>query len=146
MKKAAGLACETWELLFDLMMSARPRVPLVAAEIGLTEAQCHLLRALCPEKPVSMRCVAQGLACDASNITGIVDRLEARGLVKRRPGTNDRRVKEIVLTRSGAAMRTLLVARLAEPPEHVARLSVADQRALRAILRRALGRRETDAI
>src|SRR5688572_9155325 len=138
--KDAGLACETWELLFDLLMSARPHVPSVAAEIGLTEAQCHLLRMLSPEKAVSMRCVAEGLACDASNITGIVDRLEARGLVKRRPGLRDRRVKEIVLTRSGTALRALMVARLAQPPEPVSRMSAADQRALRAILRRALGR------
>ena len=90
--------------------------------------------------------MADGLACDASNITGIVDRLEARGLVKRRPGSRDRRVKEIVLTRAGTALRTLLVERLAEPPEPVSRMSAADQRALRAILRRALGRGEGNAI
>ena len=41
------------------------------------------------------------LACDNSNVTGLVDRLEARGLVTRQPSPEDRRVKHIVLTDAG---------------------------------------------
>jgi MarR family transcriptional regulator, organic hydroperoxide resistance regulator len=136
----SGLACETWQLLFELWMAARPRVPLAANQCGLTEAQCHLLRMLEPDRVLPMREAAAALACDASNVTGIVDRLEARGLVERRPSPQDRRVKELVLTAAGAELRGQLLARLAEPPETIARLSAADQRALRAILRKALGR------
>ncbi|MGH7785725.1 MAG: MarR family winged helix-turn-helix transcriptional regulator [Candidatus Binatia bacterium] len=138
--KSGGAACDTWELLFDLVMAARPHVPSVAAEYGLTEAQCHLLRLLGDQKPVTMRCLAEALACDASNITGIVDRLEARGLVARRAATHDRRVKELVLTPAGATLRAELAQRLAQPPAAIARLSAEDQRALRNLLRKALAR------
>jgi len=138
--KTAGAACDTWELLFDLVMATRPHVPAVAAEYGLTEAQCHLLHLLGQQKSVTMRCLAKALACDASNITGIVDRLEARGLVARQAATHDRRVKQLVLTAAGAALRAELAQRLAQPPAAFARLSAEDQQALRNLLRKALAR------
>jgi DNA-binding MarR family transcriptional regulator len=92
---------------------------------------------LAPGRAVSMRCVANALACHASNITGIVDRLEERQLVERRPSPHDRRVKELVLTARGARVRAKLLERLAEPPAPIAKLSATDQQALCAILRRA---------
>ena len=137
--KTSELARETWELLFALLTTAGLRVPSVAAECGLTEAQCHLLRMLTPGEPVSMREVAEGLACHASNITGIVDRLEERELVARRPASHDRRVKELVLTPRGASVRAKLLERLSEPPAPIARLSEHDQETLCAILRRVNG-------
>ena len=54
--------------------------------------------------------LARGLACDASNVTGIVDRLEARGLIERRPGASDRRVKVLVITREGERLRATMLA------------------------------------
>lgn len=48
-----------------------------------------------------MRGLATLLACDASNVTGIVDRLEARGLVRREASAADRRVKNVVATGEG---------------------------------------------
>ena len=48
-----------------------------------------------------MRGLAALLVCDASNVTGIVDRLEARGLVRREADTADRRVKNVVATDEG---------------------------------------------
>jgi DNA-binding MarR family transcriptional regulator len=82
--------------------------------------------------------LAAAMFCDASNITGIADRLEARGLVERVPAAHDRRVKTLVLTPEGARVRAELAQRLGEPPETLTSLSAADQRALRDILRRAL--------
>jgi DNA-binding MarR family transcriptional regulator len=83
--------------------------------------------------------LAEGLACDASNVTGIVDRLEARGLIERRAARHDRRLKVLALTDSGAQVRGRILERFAEPPEWMGRLSADDQRVLCAILRRALG-------
>src|SRR5262245_21874715 len=136
----SGLAGETWELMFELLMVARPRLPAVAAECGLTPAQCQVLRLLRPDSPLPMCGLAARLGCDASNVTGIVDRLEARGLVERRAAGHDRRVKELALTPAGVAARALVIERLGEPPEPIARLSASDQRTLCAILRRALGK------
>ena len=45
--------------------------------------------------------LAELLFCDASNVTGIADRLEARGLIERRSAGGDRRVKVLALTSAG---------------------------------------------
>jgi DNA-binding MarR family transcriptional regulator len=50
-----------------------------------------------------MRSFAETMGCDASNITGIVDRLEAKGLVQRSNDPSDRRVKRIARTPDGEA-------------------------------------------
>ncbi len=131
-------AREAWSLVLELLLAERRRVPAIAGALRLSAAQCHVLRHLEPGKPVPMRRVAEALACDASNVTGIVDRLEARGLLERRAAAHDRRVRVVVITRRGAAVRARLVARLAAPPPAIARLSPAEQRTLCAILRRAL--------
>ena len=52
-----------------------------------------------------MSALAGPLMCDNSNVTGIVDRLEALGLVERRPAERDRRVKAVALTEQGIALR-----------------------------------------
>jgi MarR family transcriptional regulator, organic hydroperoxide resistance regulator len=129
---------ECWQLLFDLLMSERARMPAIAAEFDLSPTQVHVLRLLEPGTTVPMGRLAGGLGCDASNITGVIDRLEARGLVERRAGERDRRVKVLVVTERGLELRRRLLRRISEPPEPIARLSPADQRALSAILRRAL--------
>ena len=49
--------------------------------------------------------LAETLSCDASNVTGLVDRLESRGLVRRAPSAEDRRVKVLQLTPTGARLR-----------------------------------------
>lgn len=121
-------------------MASRPHVPAAAAQCGLTPAQSHVLRLLPPDSAVSMRTLATRLGCDASNVTGIVDRLEARGLVVRRPAEHDRRVKELALTPAGLSARAVLIDLLGQPPEPIARLSPSDQQALCEILRRALGK------
>ena len=132
-------ACEAWELLFDLLMRQRTRLPQVAAEFELSEPQCHVLRLLEPGAGAPMRTVVERLGCDASNVTGIVDRLEARGLVERTACAHDRRVRMLRLTPRGAQMRARIVAKMNEPPEPIAGLPADDLAALCAILRRALG-------
>jgi DNA-binding MarR family transcriptional regulator len=82
--------------------------------------------------------LAEALSCDASNVTGLVDRLEGRGFLERRAAPRDRRVKTLVLTAEGIEVRKRVMARMSEPPAPIARLSARDQRALRDILRRAI--------
>jgi len=67
-----------------------------------------------------------------------VDRLEARGLVRRRPSAGDRRVKVLDLTPTGARLRTVLLERMTTPPATFTRLSDSEQRALVRILTRLL--------
>ena len=100
--------------------------------------QAHVLRLLDPERETTMSDLADALHCDASNITGIADRLEARDLVERRGAPRDRRVKALVLTPAGLETRDRAREAMREPPEAIRGLSKADQRALRDILRRAV--------
>jgi len=122
-----------------LFWEMRPRMLRVAAESGLTPPQLFALRALDPDNPVPMRALALQLHCDNSNVTGLVDGLEAQGLVERRPADNDRRVRMLVVTERGEVVRERLQAAMAEVPEPITSLSPADQRTLRDVLRRALG-------
>lgn len=70
-----------------------------AQRFDLTLPQALVLHSL--DRPTPMREVAERQHCDASNLTGIVDRLEVRGLIVRRTPSADRRVKELVLTEEG---------------------------------------------
>ena len=133
-------AQEAQQFFFELGMAQRMKVGAALAELGLSFAQAHALRLLDPEHPIPMSALAERLFCDASNVTGIADRLESRGLVERQPGEGDRRVKALTLTPAGVELRGRVLELMSEPPDAIAALSLADQRALRDILRRAVER------
>ena len=101
-------------------------------------AQAMALSELQADQPLSMRDLAARLKCDPSNITGLIDRLEARGLVERRPHPADRRVKYLVLTPEGRVLRERLSARLCTAPHCVVSLGEAEQRKLHEVLARIL--------
>jgi MarR family transcriptional regulator, organic hydroperoxide resistance regulator len=132
-------AREAWGLLFRLAKEKHQAFTAALAEHDLTPVQGHALRLLDPERPLPMSDLADALYCHASNVTGIVDRLELRGLVERRPDPQDRRVKTLVLTAAGRDVRGRVVKLMSEPPAGIAALPVSDQRALRDILHRAAG-------
>ena len=129
---------DAWELMGRLFWQVRPRMLRVATEFGLTPPQLFALRTLDPDNPSPMRALASALQCDSSNVTGLVDGLEAQGLVERRPAEHDRRVRMLVVTDRGAQVRERLIEAIHEVPPELAALSAADQRSLRDILRRAL--------
>jgi DNA-binding MarR family transcriptional regulator len=87
----------------------------------------------------SMREFAERMFCDASNATGLVDRLERRGLAERRASDSDRRAKVVHMTPAGARLfKKIEDSVWADAPPAIARLSAADQRILREIIERAL--------
>src|SRR2546427_2946239 len=95
MKSTKSHACEAWQLLVKFFFTRRADLPTVASEFELSPAQCHVLHLIEPDQPIPMGRIAEALACDASNVTGLIDRLESRGLVRRQPSAGDRRVKEL---------------------------------------------------
>jgi DNA-binding MarR family transcriptional regulator len=127
------LSREAWGLLAGLVYP--PRFLDIARDLGLTPATLGALARL--EEPRTMGEIAELLRCDPSNVTGIADALEARGLARRRPSASDRRVKAIELTAKGRRMRQRVMGELSEPPEWLLGLSRKDQRTLRDLLRRA---------
>ena len=138
MKPTDPGACDAWHLLMQFFFAQRANLPSLAAELELSPAQCHVLHQIEPGRPIPMGRLAETLACDASNVTGLVDRLESRGLVRRRPAAADRRVKVLELTAPGARLRALLLDRMTTPPAALRRLSVREQRELVRILTRLL--------
>jgi MarR family transcriptional regulator, organic hydroperoxide resistance regulator len=131
-------AHEAQKFFFELGMTQRTKVGGQLGRLGLSFAQAHALRLLDPEEPMPMSALAERLFCDASNVTGIADRLEARGLVRRQSAEGDRRVKALTITPAGMKLREQVMELMSQPPDAIAALSEADQRALRDILARAV--------
>jgi DNA-binding MarR family transcriptional regulator len=131
-------AREAWALFWRIFTADKPRRMSTLNELGLAPMQSMALMHLRPGEPVTMSAMAHALMCDNSNVTGIVDRLETAGLVERRPGEHDRRVKTVVITEKGVAVRDTVEQRMSVPPPPLASLSDEDAAALRDILQRAL--------
>lgn len=92
-------------LLWEFVSVIKPKFIRIAEQQGITIQQLHLLGTLDKETPTPMSKLAIGLACDASNITGLVDRLSIIGYVKRVECETDRRIKMVLLTEKGASLQ-----------------------------------------
>jgi DNA-binding MarR family transcriptional regulator len=131
-----GTAREAWGLLAGLVYP--PPFLAAARDLGLRPTSFGALRML--DEPRTMSEIATFLHCDNSNVTGIVDVLEEKGLATRRPAERDRRVKLIALTAEGRRVRTRLMRAVEKPPAWLEGLAEADRRTLRDLLRRAVDR------
>jgi DNA-binding MarR family transcriptional regulator len=139
MARVESDACRAWQLLVKFFFAQREHLPSGGADFDLSPAQCHVLHLIEPQRPLPMGRLAETLSCDASNVTGLVDRLEARGLVERQPSAGDRRVKVIRLTPAGARLRARLHRRVTTGALPLSKLSVSEQRALVRILEALVG-------
>ncbi|MFD9500507.1 MarR family winged helix-turn-helix transcriptional regulator [Streptomyces sp. NPDC060035] len=74
----------------------------VATRHGLSTSQARALIAL--NEPMPMSALAHHLVCDASNATGLIGRMETRGLVTRTPAPDDRRSKVAARTADGTEL------------------------------------------
>ncbi|MFF8862257.1 MULTISPECIES: MarR family winged helix-turn-helix transcriptional regulator [unclassified Streptomyces] len=132
-----ALTMEVVELIGDVVARFYTDYEEAAGEHTLTGPQARLLSLLSVE-PLPMRKLAHKLKCEPSNVTGIVDRLETRGLVERRPDPADRRVKLAVATDEGLRVARELREGLRFAREPLAGLSADERRSLRDLLRRML--------
>lgn len=136
--RADPLTLEVVELIGTVVARYYEEYEQAAAAHSLTGAQARVLGLLSLE-PMPMRRIAQKLKCEPSNVTGIVDRLEVRGLVERRPDPADRRVKLAAPTEKGTRTARQLRDSLDFAREPLAGLSDEDRAVLRDLLRRMLG-------
>ncbi|MCL7377216.1 MarR family winged helix-turn-helix transcriptional regulator [Streptomyces sp. 35G-GA-8] len=132
------LTLEVVELIGTVVARYYAEYEQAAARHSLTGAQARVLGLLSLE-PLPMRGIARKLKCEPSNVTGIVDRLEARGLVERRPDPADRRVKLAAPTEEGRETATRLRDSLDFAREPLAALSEEERGTLRDLLKRMLG-------
>jgi len=108
-----------------------------ADRLEVSERELALLRAAAREGPMILREIGGRFGVPVSTMTGLVDRMEKKGLVRRVRGRRDRRAVELEATPAG----TMALREHARGMEAIARgmletLGERDQQALLAILRR----------
>jgi DNA-binding MarR family transcriptional regulator len=108
----------------------------IVQRYGLTPPLARALHRLTSVPPRAMGELADVLECDPSNVTGIVDRLEDKGLVERRTADHDRRAKTVAVTTAGQKLARRLRAELATLPPAVDGLAATEQAALVRLLGR----------
>jgi DNA-binding MarR family transcriptional regulator len=113
----------------------------VAARHDLTAQQVGLLRLL--DEPVSMRAFAEELACDPSNVTGLVDRAERLGLVERMSDPGDRRVRMLTLTPKGRRLRDRINRDVAQELAKALGIKDEDRRRVLGLLTRLISPEES---
>ncbi|MGH2427959.1 MAG: MarR family winged helix-turn-helix transcriptional regulator [Candidatus Limnocylindria bacterium] len=91
------------ERLFELAVLLADGMERGLAERGLSRARAELLWRLGQQGPMTQRDLSRALACTPRNVTGLVDALEAGGLVARHSHPSDRRATLVTLTERGAA-------------------------------------------
>lgn len=126
-----AIAAEVWKAIFDFIVTTAPQRNRYLGEIGLTPNDARTLQSLTLHEGRSMGSLAEEWKIDASTATWIVDRLESRGLVQRRPHPSDRRSKLVVLTAKGARLKARNLERMYIPPAALLDLDLSDLIALR---------------
>ena len=122
-RETVALVSEVWQAMVAAVLARREQMAAQAATFHLTLPQARLLR-LVEFAPVrTMASLARALSCDASNVTGLVDRLETRGLIRRDVAAHDRRSKTLVVTAAGAAVNRALERKTFAPPRALRRLT-----------------------
>jgi len=128
-------AYEVARRLHQLTDESRQSFDVTASELDLTAQQARVILRLF--EPTPMRAIADHLACDASNVTGIVSRLTARGLLTATPGP-DRRVKFLELTARGRRVRSSLEQRIARTSPAMTQLNKSERQTLLQLLDRLI--------
>ncbi|MFJ9821755.1 MarR family winged helix-turn-helix transcriptional regulator [Streptomyces sp. NPDC101151] len=109
----------------------------VLTEFDLTVSSSGLLWALDPHgPPLTMRDLATRLNCDPSTVSLAADKLQAAGLIERRPHPTDGRKRTLALTEQGHDVWTALSRRLFETST-LAALDPTERRTLNALLMKA---------
>jgi|EndMetStandDraft_3_1072993.scaffolds.fasta_scaffold13362_3 DNA-binding MarR family transcriptional regulator len=122
-------------MLIQVAFRSKHGLMKLAEKYDLTVVQLHSLGAMNPGEAIPMNELSCILLCDASNVTGIVDRLLAQGYIRREENPADRRVKLITLTPEGEKLRTTLLEEVSqyELPE-MKRLTSEQRRELKLML------------
>lgn len=117
--------------LHEASEASRQAFAAIASDHGLTAVQARFVLRLL--EPTAMKDLAEHLACDKSNVTGIATRLAERGLVTTRRGP-DRRVKLLELTTTGRRLRARLSEHVADSSPAMTRLTKTERATLVRLL------------
>ena len=127
-------AAAAWRLMFEVLMSSGHRRTASLVRRGLTPNDARALWTLDVDDGRPIGDLAREWGCDPSNATFIVGRLEKSGFARRASHADDKRVKLVFLTKSGAAVRDELRDEYHEPPDEIRALTRKDLATLARIL------------
>jgi DNA-binding MarR family transcriptional regulator len=133
------LARRAWRLLMGAGQRHLETVTAGIEELGLSKVMAQFLGAVCQSPPGPTNQLATRFGVDPSWVTDIVDRLEARGELVRRPSLDDRRVKILEVTETGQETYRAMEAMFATPPQELLDVPREDLLALVRIAERLAG-------
>jgi MarR family transcriptional regulator, lower aerobic nicotinate degradation pathway regulator len=111
-----------------------------SAASGATPVQFAVLQALADQPGIDQRSLARVVSLDTSTIGGVVDRLEARGLLTRSHSPEDRRVRLLHLTPEGESLLSDLIPSMQRTQERILEpLSVAERRDFMRMVQQLIG-------
>lgn len=131
------------EMIFDLVMIFSRSMPFVPEAVEMNTLEFYVFMFVALKGPSSMSEIARKLAVSKSNVTAVVDRLEAKGYLKRVRSASDRRVVHVVLTESGERLYQDILGNLEDtiqtavsriPPEDLKVISDGFERMIRVFL------------
>jgi DNA-binding MarR family transcriptional regulator len=134
-----ALARRAWGLLMGAGQRHLETVTAGIEEMGLSKTMAQFLGAVCQSPPGPTNQLATRFGVDPGWVTDIVDRLEARGQLVRRPSPDDRRVKILEVTDTGKDTFRAMEAMFATPPPELLDAPREDLLALVRIAERLAG-------
>lgn len=105
MQSQASRDNRTYNAIIAAYKAMHRRMNEMLAEEGLTQPQFQALRIVSRKKAVCMREISDEMLVTPANVTGIIDRLESKGLLRRTGKARDRRATQVELTRDGTALQ-----------------------------------------
>jgi DNA-binding MarR family transcriptional regulator len=130
------LNLDIMDALSELIKRASALGQGISQLLGLSVSDLVGLHKL--EEPLTMKELGQRLHCDPSFVTMITNDLEKRGLARRETSERDRRIKNVVLTSEGTAMRERLETEFCTRAPWAYVLDVGERECLLGILRKLL--------
>jgi DNA-binding MarR family transcriptional regulator len=87
---------------------------------------------------MAMKDLGRRMHCDPSFVTVVADMLEKRGLAKREAHSGDRRIKNLVLTKTGHALRLRVERELTSRMPWTTALTVAEREQLLSLIQKMI--------
>ena len=144
MNETAGI--HIWLLLWKATRTVESHALRSVESFGLCGSDFGVLEALLHKGPLQVSALGEKVLLTSGSITTAVDRLENRGLVKRRATEDDRRARIVQLTASGRRLiRELFGKHQRDLEGAVAGLNTEERKALTGLLRK-LGHSAAEAV
>ncbi len=116
-----------------------------AAGLELTSVQFAALDAVAQAPDIDQASLAAAIGFDRATLGGVVDRLETKGLLQRVVSAQDRRARQLRLSRAGERLLATSRPVVEQLQQHILNgLSAAERRQFLALARKALGLAQAD--